>query len=178
MSPKLFAALTPVIGDELTAGYAGRGNLWGANDPENALRLAARNALKSGEIAVNGLGHAEVTHIACLARRHARGSAVVGHQLAKSVVNVNHRATGTDRLHAPPTAVVDELCRCAAVRQRRLTIFGIIAKRIDCAAAGPDRQQIPVISRRKHLQRAAPSTHPTPKPFATRLRIVASFNPS
>jgi hypothetical protein len=29
-----------------------------------------------------------------------------------------------------------------------------------------------------HRQRAVPSTHPTPKPFATRLRIVASFNPS
>src|ERR1700723_1914526 len=29
-----------------------------------------------------------------------------------------------------------------------------------------------------HRKRAVPSTHPTPKPFATRLRIVASFNPS
>src|ERR1700723_885042 len=29
-----------------------------------------------------------------------------------------------------------------------------------------------------HRKRAVPSTHPTPKPFATRLRIVASFGPS
>ena len=29
-----------------------------------------------------------------------------------------------------------------------------------------------------HRQRAVPRVHPTPKPVATRLRIVASFSPS